>query len=65
MEFADINWAVLLPFIIIQFILMVTALIDWLKREQTNGPKWLWLIIILFVNTIGPILYFILGRKDD
>lgn len=58
------NWALIAPLIIIQFILMIIALVDWIRMKNTNGPKWVWLLIILFVSTLGPILYFIFGRKD-
>jgi uncharacterized membrane protein len=44
---------------------LIFALVDLLKREKTNGPKWLWVIIIVFVNMIGPIVYFIVGRRDE
>jgi hypothetical protein len=55
----------LIPVLIIQLILIVVALIDLVRREHTLGPKWLWAIIILFVNFIGPIVYFIVGRKEE
>ncbi|WP_019241758.1 MULTISPECIES: PLD nuclease N-terminal domain-containing protein [Bacillus] len=55
---------ILVPIIILQLILMVTALVSLIKQEETRGPKWLWTIIILFVNLIGPVVYFIFGRKD-
>lgn len=54
----------LLPIIIIQFILMIVALIDLVKIPQTNGPKWLWAIVIVCVSIIGSIIYFIFGRKQ-
>lgn len=60
----EINWAIITPFIVIQLILMIVALIDWTRIEKTNGPKWLWLIIILLGNLIGPILYFVIGRRE-
>lgn len=60
----DINWGLVAPFIIIQFILMIVALIDWVKIQNTRGPKIMWLFIILLANIIGPILYFTIGRKD-
>lgn len=60
-----INWGILLPFLIIQTVLIIVAFIDWIKLEKTNGPKWVWLLIILFVSTFGPILYFIFGRRRD
>nr|WP_197969940.1 PLD nuclease N-terminal domain-containing protein [Mesobacillus harenae] len=53
-----------MPILIIQLVLFVVALIDLVKIEKTNGPKWLWAIIILFVNIIGPILYFVIGRRN-
>jgi hypothetical protein len=54
-----------IPVLIIQLVLIVIALIDLVKREHTLGPKWLWALIILFVNFIGPIVYFIVGRKEE
>lgn len=61
----EINWAVIAPLMAIQVILMLVALVDWFRVKETNGPRWLWLLIILFVSTIGPILYFVIGRKND
>ncbi len=55
----------LIPVLIIQLALMITALVDLIRRERTRGPKWIWLLVILLVNYIGPILYFIIGRRDE
>lgn len=54
----------LIPLFIIQIILIVVALRDLIPRTHTRGPKWLWVLIILFVNLIGPIIYFAIGRED-
>ena len=54
----------LIPIIAIQLTLVVVALIDWMKRPETRGPKWLWLVLILFVQWIGPIAYFVYGREE-
>lgn len=54
----------LIPVLIIQLGLMAAALLDLVKRERTRGPKWMWVVIILFVNLIGPIIYFLAGRED-
>ncbi|MBK8986988.1 MAG: PLDc_N domain-containing protein [Chloroflexi bacterium] len=54
----------LIPLIVVQLILMTAALLDLAKRPSTRGPKWLWVLIIIFVNTIGPIIYFVLGREE-
>lgn len=60
----ELNWALIAPLFFVQFILMIVALIDLIKIKKTNGPKWLWVIVVLFVSTLGPILYFIIGRKE-
>ncbi|MEH7344789.1 PLD nuclease N-terminal domain-containing protein [Bacillus sp. JJ1532] len=59
-----INWAIIAPIIVIQLILFVIAVIDLVRIEKTNGPKWMWAIIILFGNLIGSILYFVVGRRN-
>lgn len=65
MEFLEsINWAILAPIVIIQLILMAVAIIDLVKIEKANGPKWVWALIILFINLLGPIIYFIFGRRN-
>lgn len=60
-----ISWGLIAPIFVINFILLLVAIIDLVRNENTKGPKWLWFIIILFVNIIGPILYFVIGRRND
>ena len=55
----------LIPVVIIQLGLMIFALVDLLRREHTRGPKWIWVLVIVFVNYIGPIIYFVFGRKEE
>jgi len=54
----------LIPVIILELGLMVAALIDLIKREKTKGPKWVWILVIVFVNLFGPIVYFLVGREE-
>jgi len=58
----------LLPFIIplvaIQLILAIYCLVDLSRRERTLGPKWMWVIIIIFGELLGPIIYLLFGRKE-
>ena len=54
----------LIPIIIIQFALVIAAIIDLARREKTRGPKVVWVLVILLVNFIGPILYFVIGRDE-
>ncbi len=58
------NFAIVAPLFIIQLLLMITALISLAKSEAANGPKWMWALIIIFINIIGPIIYFIFGKRD-
>ena len=55
----------LIPVVVIELILLVSALLDWLKRPVLRGNRWVWLVVILFVNLFGPIIYFLFARKDD
>ena len=59
-------WPFLLPLAIIQIGLMVVALIH-IFRHNTykTGNRVIWVIVSVCLNTLGPILYFILGRSDD
>lgn len=54
----------LLPILILDLGLKTFALVDLARRQTAKGPKWLWALIILLVNIIGPILYFVIGRED-
>ncbi len=55
----------IIPIILIQLGLMVFALTDLVRREQTKGPKWMWAVIIVVVNIIGPVVYLIAGRDES
>ncbi len=56
---------IIIPLIVIQIGLMIVAIVDLIKREKTRGPKWVWFIVTIFVNIIGPILYFVVGREEE
>ena len=55
----------LIPLILIQVTLMIIALLDLSRRERLRGPRWAWVLVVIFVNVLGPILYFVLGREDE
>lgn len=54
----------IIPLVLLQLILMIVALVDLARREKTKGPKWLWALIIIFGELIGPIVYFLVGREE-
>lgn len=56
----------LLPLIILQLALAITALIHVLKHPNYKfGNKVMWIFIVLFIQFIGPIVYFAFGRGED
>jgi len=59
--------ALLVPIVLIQLGLLVAALYDLEKddRRVRGGSKIVWVLIIVVVNLIGPILYFVAGREDS
>jgi hypothetical protein len=49
---------------VVQVALLIAALTDIRRRpaEQIRGKKRLW-TVVAFVNFVGPIAYFVFGRK--
>lgn len=49
---------------LVQVLLLAAALRDLRRRpaEAVNGSKKLWTVLV-FINFIGPIAYFVFGRK--
>ena len=56
---------VILPVIALGTLLVLIALIDLYRNRKTRKNVLVWTLIILFVNVLGPILYFVIGRKDS
>ena len=54
----------LIPIILLQLGLMVFALWDLVRRERTRGPKWLWAVVIILGEILGPIVYLLVGREE-
>ena len=56
----------LIPLVIIQFSLLAYTLYHILTHDTyKRGNRVLWLVITLvFMNFVGPILYFIFGKED-
>lgn len=54
-----------IPLLLIHGALAVMALLDLRQREQVLGNhRWLWIIIIIFIQFIGPVVYFTIGRRE-
>jgi hypothetical protein len=56
----------LIPIIIIEYALMIAALVHIFKHENYRfGNRILWVIIAVVFQIIGPIIYFTVGRGED
>lgn len=57
----------LIPIIVIQLGLLVWALYDLTRpgRRVKGDSKVVWALVIIFINIIGPILYFVVGREES
>ena len=56
----------LIPAIIVQLVLMVTAAVHVMRHPHYKfGSKPMWLIIVILIQIIGPICYFVFGRGEE
>lgn len=56
----------LIPLLIIEFVLAITALVHVLRHPNYKfGNKVIWILVVLLLQIIGPIFYFIFGRGDE
>ncbi len=55
-----------MPVVILQLILALIGLISLAKAapQSIRGPKWVWVLVILFGNIVGSITYFAVGRRE-
>jgi 4-amino-4-deoxy-L-arabinose transferase-like glycosyltransferase len=57
---------VLAPVIVLEFGLMIGALVHLLRRKAVRrGSVGLWAAVIIVIGIIGPALYFLIGREED
>ena len=42
----------------------IIALVDILKSEFKGNNKIVWILVVLFANFFGAILYFLIGREQ-
>ena len=54
------------PLLVLQLGLAIWALVDLIRRKEVKSlSKPIWAVIIILVNLIGPIVYFIIGRGEE
>jgi len=57
------QWIIIIIALII-LLFPIIALIDILKSEFSGNNKITWVLLILFLNLVGVILYYALGRRQ-
>lgn len=56
----------LIPVIIVEMGLLIFALIHVLKHKTYRfGNRALWIIIVVFIQIIGPIVYLTMGKGEE
>ncbi len=55
---------IILTFVFLGIIPTIIALVDILKSKFNGNDKIVWVLVVLFFNLIGAILYFIIGRNQ-
>jgi Phospholipase_D-nuclease N-terminal len=57
----------LAPLVLLELGLLIAALWDLLKPERRvrGDNKLVWGLIIVFISLIGPLAYFMAGRRDE
>ena len=57
---------VLLPVTVIELTLAIFSFIHVLRHPHYKfGNKIIWSLVVLFIQFIGPVIYFIFGRGED
>lgn len=54
-----------IPLLIIEYGLMIYAIVQLARNEVAYLPKWGWALIIIFINIIGPVVFLIVGKKKE
>lgn len=58
---------ILLSLMLSMFVFIIPiliALIDILKSEFEGNNKIVWLLVVIFLNILGALLYYFIGRKQ-
>lgn len=56
----------LLPILLVELVLMITALVHVLRHKNYRfGNRILWIVVVVAIQIIGPIIYFTIGRGEE
>lgn len=55
----------LITLLVVQVVLQIIALIDLVNHENVFGRKWVWVLVIVLGEMLGPIVYLLFGKKRE
>ncbi len=56
----------LIPLLVLEIVLLFVAIIDLDRRRYVTGNnKLVWVLVIVIIGIIGPVIYFIFGRRKQ
>ncbi len=55
----------LIPLVILQLGLQIYSLVDLYRQKEVKGAKWIWALVILLGQLIGPVVYLLVARKEE
>ena len=56
----------LIPLVVAELALAIIALVHVLRHPNYKfGNKVIWIVVVLFVQFLGPVIYFVFGRGDE
>lgn len=66
MEIDSTLLLVITPLILVQLALVIWGLYDLTRpgRRVKGDSKIIWALVIVFINIIGPVVYFLFGREE-
>jgi ABC-2 type transport system ATP-binding protein len=67
LHFSLAIWAVLIVVTVVNYTLLVLALVNVIPRDPAAirfHNRWIWVVLIVLVNFLGPLAYFAVGRID-
>ncbi|SFR76748.1 PLDc N-terminal domain-containing protein [Anaeromicropila populeti] len=66
MELFQTYAAAIIPLLILEYGLAIGALIHVIKHPNYRfGNKVIWIIVVLGIQVIGPVVYFVFGRGEE
>ncbi|MFN8376571.1 MAG: PLD nuclease N-terminal domain-containing protein [Anaerolineae bacterium] len=55
----------LIPLIIIQLALQISALVDIWRHKGAKSNTPVWVVVVILFQIFGAVAYFLLGRKES